>query len=186
MPGTAPFREPVFRYSVKLPRDAWFFQEDVNDIYWFSVVAVYKTNPRYPWGWTNHEHMFNDDAVAGYTYSPEPPHYWTWTELRDQTGRSADMSFILFTDPNPILGTCWDPAECAGQPHGDATCNGWVNLGDLLALKAAWGTSAPWTPPDCCADFNQDGAVNLGDLLALKAGWGSGAHSPSTHSQGCP
>jgi hypothetical protein len=111
---------------------------------------------------------------------------WTWEELYDQTEHTEDMSFILFTDPNPILCTCWDPLECAGQPSGDATCNGWVNLGDLLALKAAWGQTVPWTSPFCCADFNQDGAVNLGDLLLLKAGWGTGPHVPSTNKQSCP
>jgi hypothetical protein len=50
-------REPVFRYSVILPKENWFCQKNVNDIYWLSVVAVYK-NPqdvRYPWGWTNHK-----------------------------------------------------------------------------------------------------------------------------------
>jgi len=152
-------REPVFRYSVRLPRTAWFFQEDVNDIYWFSVVAVYKDplSTNYPWGWTNHSHVFNDDAVAGHF---DPPGGWFWTELRDQIGNSEDMSFMLFTDPDPTLGTCWDLAECAGQPSGDATCNGLVNLGDLMALKAAWGQTPPWTPPFCCADFNHDNQQN--------------------------
>jgi hypothetical protein len=50
-------REPVFRYSVRLPQKEWFCQKDVNSVYWLSIVAVYK-NPqeaRYPWGWTNHK-----------------------------------------------------------------------------------------------------------------------------------
>jgi len=55
-PPPAP-HEPVYRYSVRLPKDKWFCQEDVNDIYWFSVVAVYQdqNEPQYPWGWTNHK-----------------------------------------------------------------------------------------------------------------------------------
>jgi hypothetical protein len=82
---------------------------------------------------------------------------------------------------------CWDNVnECAGQGFGDATCDGAVNLGDLIALKAAWGQSAPWTPPFCCADFDHSGAVNLGDLVALKAGWGVSGYSPSTNNQNCP
>jgi hypothetical protein len=84
------------------------------------------------------------------------------------------------------MGTCWDPAECAGQPDGDATCDGNVNLADLFALKAHFGKSAPWTPPECCADFDQSGAINLADLFALKAGFGSGPYSPSTTNQSCP
>jgi len=82
--------------------------------------------------------------------------------------------------------TCWTPTECAGQPVGDATCDGAVNLADLLALKAAWGQAAPWTAPYCCADFNQSGAVNLGDLLILKANWGSSGLLPATKNQACP
>ena len=49
--------EPVFRYSVRLPEDKWFCQDGVDRIYWFSVMAVYKSGsePVYPWGWTNHQ-----------------------------------------------------------------------------------------------------------------------------------
>jgi hypothetical protein len=83
------------------------------------------------------------------------------------------------------LSTCWDPLECAGQPSGDATCDGVVNLDDLAALKAAWGMGTPWTPPYCCADFTQDGQVNLDDLAVLKACWGGSGHIPSTGSQNC-
>ena len=181
-------REPVFRYSVRLPRDVWFFQEDVNNIYWLSVAAVYgpDTDPLYDWGWTNHKHVFNDDAVTGVVDMGGPEPLWTWRELYDQTGESEDMSFMLFTDPDPIIGTCLDPAECAGQPSGDCTCDGWVNLADLICLKTHFGKSAPWVSNECCADFTQDGAINLADLIVLKAGFGSGPWVPATGSQKCP
>jgi len=93
---------------------------------------------------------------------------------------------IIVTDP--YIGTCWSALnECAGQPQGDGNCDGLVNLGDLMALKAAWSASGPpWVDPKCCADFNHDHVVNLGDLMALKAGWGSGPHSPATGAQVCP
>ncbi|MHC4475586.1 MAG: DUF4350 domain-containing protein [Planctomycetota bacterium] len=84
------------------------------------------------------------------------------------------------------VGTCWDPAQCRGQPYGDATCDGTVNLADLFALKADFGKCAPWTSPECCADFTQDGCINLADLFALKAGFGSSGYSPSTLNQTCP
>jgi len=89
--------EPVFRYSVRLPKDNWFFQETLDEIYWFSVVAVYTGDEiiKYPWGWTNHEHVFQDDAVAGHI---DPSGVWRWEELHDQTGKSEDMSFVLFTE----------------------------------------------------------------------------------------
>jgi hypothetical protein len=82
--------------------------------------------------------------------------------------------------------TCWLATECGGQMLGDASCDGSINLADLLALKAAWGKSAPWTAPFCCADFNQDGGVNLGDLLILKANWGTTGLTPATTNQSCP
>ena len=56
-PGQTPGHEPVFRYSVRLPKENWFCQKNVNDVYWLSIVAVYK-DPKaivYPWGWTNHK-----------------------------------------------------------------------------------------------------------------------------------
>ena len=44
--------EPVYRYSVRLPEDNWFRQEGRNNVYWLSVVAVYKDEKTvvYPWG----------------------------------------------------------------------------------------------------------------------------------------
>jgi hypothetical protein len=83
--------------------------------------------------------------------------------------------------------TCWDATECAGQPDGDGTCNGSINLGDLVALKAAWGQSGPpWVPPHCCSDYNHSGSVNLGDLVILKSNWGNSGYLPSTNNQNCP
>ena len=48
--------EPVYRYTVNLPEDQWFRQEDGQSVYWLSVVAVYRDQKSvvYPWGWTNH------------------------------------------------------------------------------------------------------------------------------------
>lgn len=81
---------------------------------------------------------------------------------------------------------CWLEYECAGQQLGDATCDGNINLADLLALKAAWGKTAPWTPPYCCADFNHSNSVNLGDLLILKVNWGKTGLLLATKNQYCP
>ncbi|MHC4498560.1 MAG: DUF7901 domain-containing protein, partial [Planctomycetota bacterium] len=80
--------EAVFRYSVRIPHDEWFLQDKPNDVYWFSVVAVYDDNvPNYDWGWTNHKHVYNDDAVAGVLIVNGGPE-WQWDELYDQTGAS--------------------------------------------------------------------------------------------------
>ena len=103
--------EAVFRYSVRIPEPAWFSQENIDEVYWFSVAAVYEgqDEPAYSWGWTNHKHVFNDDAVTGYLDSSGIEPVWKWYELHDQTGRSEDMSFILFTEPH------WPIPESAGN-----------------------------------------------------------------------
>jgi hypothetical protein len=91
--------------------------------------------------------------------------------------------------PICMAAGCWNPASCAGQPYGDATCDGdvgVVNLADLFALKASFGKCAPWTANECCADFTQDGCINLADLYVLKNNFGSTGYSPSTGSQTCP
>jgi hypothetical protein len=163
-------REPVFRYSVRLPKHAWFLQEDVNNIYWFSVVAVYNagTDPLYDWGWTNHPHFFNDDAVAG-TFDPEVG--WSWQELYDQTEQSEDMSFILFTRPECTLYGHPDYLEwlSVGKPdcwcytrqcHGDADnlpygkSNYWTSIPDLEVLKAAWNKNLATILGKKVIDFN--------------------------------
>ena len=51
---------------------------------------------------------------------------------------------------------------CSGDCSGDLE----VNVIDLLALLADWGS--PGSP----CDFDGDGAVNVPDLLALLANWG--------------
>jgi hypothetical protein len=177
-------KEPVFRYSVKFPCKDWFFQDTNDGIYWFSAVAVYDQNvPDYNWGWTNHEHVYNDDAVAGYL---DPAMGWSWQELFDQTGESEDMSFILFTDPDPNLGTCWDLCECGGQPCGDINCDGNVNFIDLGLMKIAFFSCAGDANYNCCADLNHDGCVNFIDLGLLKMCFFTGPWSPATGEQSCP
>jgi len=180
IPGTDPLgREPVFRYSVRLPEDEWFKQRDVNDIYWFSVVAVYEsgTDPLYDWGWTNHKHVYNDDAVAG-SYDPVVDE-WSWIDLYDQLGNTEDMSFILFTEPDCFPWAHPDYSEwlsvgkpdcwcCPRQCHGDADCTihgtpiggyFWVGIPDLNIMAAAWLVKEPPKGPglsgnQICADFD--------------------------------
>ena len=158
-PGTGGY-EPVFRYSVKLPQTSWFRQKDVNKVFWFSVVAVYDQNdPTYPWGWTNHKHMFNDDAVAGYQGSTGG---WIWEELYDQTGMSEDMSFVLFTEPG-----CF--------PSSYTTYDDWLALGKPNCWCGIYGT--PQWPYQCDGDADNatEGAlkfrVSANDLNLVIANW---------------
>jgi hypothetical protein len=99
-------REVVYRYSVKLPTESRFTETQAGNIYWFSVVAVYiyPKTANYEWGWTNHEHAFNDDAVSNTPIHIVPGNltvaavnqFLSWQPLNDQTGASEDMSFVLF------------------------------------------------------------------------------------------
>jgi len=170
--GVPGAREPVFRYSVRLPQDEWFFQEDVNNIYWLSIVAVYEpdTDPLYDWGWTNHEHYFNDDAVTGVLDTGGPAPIWTWQELYDQTGASEDMSFTLFTEGCMCKGDITD-SNALGPPDGI------VDLGDfnkylmVLAAAAPSYSIVPVPPGLKCADVSDsngigppDGKLDLGDF----------------------
>jgi uncharacterized delta-60 repeat protein len=88
--------EPVIRYSVRLPEEAWFQQEHLDQVYWFSVVAVYRARLdeiQHPWGWTNRPHAFGGTAISVTRDSsvPEP--------IYDQAVEPVDMSFTLFTAP---------------------------------------------------------------------------------------
>jgi hypothetical protein len=104
-------REPVFWYSVNIPTNKRFTPESGNNVYWFSVVAVYQYPKvaNYPWGWTNHEHVSGSDAAA-FTPIIISPGMGSWDIelLRDQTGAGEDMSFVLFQQaqvlgPPPIV-----------------------------------------------------------------------------------
>jgi hypothetical protein len=118
---------------------------------------------------------------------------WAWGEnigwIRMQASTPVPFKVQSSWTGDPSLGTCWDVCKCAGQPYGDATCDGDVgviNLADLFALKAHFGKCAPWLGSDCCADFTQDGCINLADLFVLKRNFGTSDYSPSTGNQTCP
>ncbi|MHC4619526.1 MAG: DUF7901 domain-containing protein, partial [Planctomycetota bacterium] len=161
-----PPREPVFRYSVRLPEDGWFNQPDDTAIFWFSVVAEYEGGgpPPYDWVWTNHKHVFNDSAVAG-TWDDANDMY-IWNELPTETGTVVDKSFVLFTlssgaggclgcanyDGEPIVDF-WDFAVFAddwlwsgsagGYNASDLNCDGFVDWWDLKILCDQWLGSCP-------------------------------------------
>jgi hypothetical protein len=150
--------EPVFRYSVRVPEEEWFRQPRVDGIYWLSVVAVYVAPkvPNYPWGWTNHKHVFNDDAVGGNWDGGTQQ--WYWYELCDQCGESEDMSFLLFTDPN----------QCNSCP--DYNIDGTVDGFDLDVFTDNW----LWTGPPGGfndGDLNCDGEVTFYDYAIFALIW---------------
>jgi hypothetical protein len=189
LPGTFQrAHEPVFRYSVRLPREQWFCQKDVNDIYWLSVVAVYK-DPLpviYPWGWTNHRHdplsPAPDDAVEGFY---DPPGGWFWDELwSDQAQESVDMSFVLFTEPDCFPADDPQFAQwvlqgkpkawcCPHQDEGDVNGDGFCNPFDLRIFRPAYPSAYGGANYDCRADLNHDGFVNPFDLRIFRPAYPS-------------
>jgi hypothetical protein len=81
---------------------------------------------------------------------------------------------------------CWMASLCSYQSLGDASCDGSVNLADLIRLKQAFGkNSSNWVSPECCADFDHSNAVNLGDLIRLKQNFGK-TGGVGTLEQACP
>jgi hypothetical protein len=155
---TQPVRtEPVFRYSVRLPVDRFFHQPDYNEVFWLSVQAIYDTvQPNYLWGWTNHRHAFNDDAVQGYMNMQSG--LWVWDELYDQTQASEDMSFVLFTDPT-ICSTC-----------ANYNCDSIVNFIDYTDFADNWLATVPPGGYDN-SDLNCDGFIDWIDLKIFTQQW---------------
>ena len=152
--------ESVFHYSARIPESAQFCQNSYEEVYWISIVAIYRyyQDPVHPWGWTNHQHVFNDDAVADSAIVPQQ-----WQELRISAEESMDMSFILFTDPAECC-KCpdydWsgvvdmlDTATFAdnwlwigpagGMNDGDLNCNGKVDFFDYSIFADLWLDSCP-------------------------------------------
>jgi hypothetical protein len=154
--GPAP-HEPVFRYSVRLPDTNWFRQPAYDKVFWLSVQAIYEVNtPNYDWGWTNHKHVFNDNAVRRYI-DPNSGQ-WVWGELFDQTGAGEDMSFMLFTDP-ALCSTC-----------ANYDCESLVNFVDFADFADGWRWVGPAGGYNN-SDLNCDGVVDFKDLGIFCLQW---------------
>jgi hypothetical protein len=128
---------------------------------WLSVAAIYDipNKPSHSWGWTNHRHTFNDEAVTGLWN--EPNSRWIWKELDDQNIINDDMSFILFTDLRASSG-------CA-----DYNSDNFINFADYAGFTGDW----TWRGLRGCqiiADLNCDGIVDFYDLHIFSVQWLSG------------
>jgi hypothetical protein len=149
---------PVFRYSVRLPRESWFRQKDVNETYWFSVVAVFKDRPvELFWGWTTHEPVSVNGALSCHEPFGPDRRYWNKESIRD-SGVSPDMSFMLFTDPGECI-------NCA-----DYNSDNIVNFIDYADFSDDWN----WTGPPGGynnGDLNCDGSVDFHDLDIFTLQW---------------
>ena len=75
------------------------------------------------------------------------------------------------TTASPIVEAGIDNLEvsviiCQSPCSGDTDGNGFVNVGDLLAVISQWGTGGG------SADIDGSGTVDVGDLLLVIGGWG--------------
>lgn len=60
----------------------------------------------------------------------------------------------------------------AGRPWGDATGEGMVNIGDLMAVRKAWMKSEGQCDYNVCANFVELGdQVNIADLMKVRQYW---------------
>ncbi|MHC4517612.1 MAG: LamG domain-containing protein [Planctomycetota bacterium] len=96
-------REPVYRYTVRLPEKDWFCQRNARDVYWLSVVAVFESDKDivYPWGWTNHPHSTWD--LSG----PDLLAHW---KLDESAGRIASDSSGNSNDGTLMGNPTWRPS----------------------------------------------------------------------------
>ena len=67
-----------------------------------------------------------------------------------------------------LAGGFWPAAGETGSPcPADLTGDDQVDIDDLFAVLAAWGTC-----DECPEDINEDGVVDIDDLFAVLAAWG--------------
>jgi hypothetical protein len=161
--------EATFEFTQILPREAWFWQEPGENIYWLSIAASYAgVDPPHPFGWKTRPHR------------PDVP--------------PPDDAVIIFVPPAPVPGDMfqqgmplwyptpedsWDLAfrlTTAGC-RGDFDCDFDRDFFDIDLLLAALSGESAWankymakfgTPPPCDylynCDVNGDGAVDFFDI----------------------
>jgi len=109
--------EPVYRYTVRLPQEDWFCQEDARNAYWLSVAAVYEDagTMTYPWGWTNHPHTAWD--LSGHKTLA----HWKFDEstgsiAADSSGHGNDATLVGTLLWHPDGGYLGGAIELGGRP----------------------------------------------------------------------
>jgi hypothetical protein len=98
-----------------------------------------------------------------FSYGTHPlPHY----QLGD-VEFDADGDIWVSTISEGVTEIVLEPVAVPGDVTGD----GAVDVDDLLAVIAAWGSCPPPGPGSCPADLDADGAVSLNDLLIVINNW---------------
>jgi len=94
-------QDATFQYTQIFDETEWFWQDPISvepGIYWISISALY-LNPTADviWGWKSRPWYFEDDAVRSSLITPLPG----WEPIIGPDGNSWDMSFELYTIPEP-------------------------------------------------------------------------------------
>ncbi len=107
---------------------------------------------------------------------------YKWKEF-DGTGWTIDRSLVKYVTSSPAAVTIdvggtkvprTEYVQMDVQPwlQGDINSDGYVNVGDLQTLIAAWGASEGSGNWNAGADLNDDTNVNVEDLQVLVGRWG--------------
>jgi hypothetical protein len=66
---------------------------------------------------------------------------------------------------------CVNSNVIASPIAADLTCDGEVNVDDLVEMLLHWGPCPPGSKTICTGDINGDGVVDINDLVGLLLGW---------------
>ncbi len=159
--------EAVFRYSVRLPAEAWFRQETPEAVFWFSVTAVFEgsaTQIPYHWGWTSHEHTFGSAAMAT-NYDAGTPR---WQETLDDGVWPVDMSFTLYTAPQSGAIAHWRLDETQGTIAADSVGGHDGNVHGATWTQGVVGGALRLNGENC-VEVADDAAFDLTEAITVAA-----------------
>ncbi|MEE3001141.1 MAG: S8 family serine peptidase [Planctomycetota bacterium] len=122
---------------------------------WYDLEIVGPDGDEVNGGWISVE--FQLDALPGFSATDEFQLRFTASDLGEGSIVEAGVDAIL------IDRLYCDDASIPGDANGD----GKVNVDDILAVIAMWGSSCS----DCTEDLNGDGTVDVNDLLLVIANW---------------
>ena len=131
-----------------------------------SCVATVGTLPG-PYTWVSKPAMIED--VQGWLDDPDNNFGWLVMGNESAANSAKKLASREHVTPasRPVLSIGFEPpASCPW----DLTEDGFVGVGDMLALFGIWGPCPG--PPGCPGDFNEDGFVGVGDMLEMFANWG--------------
>lgn len=123
---------------------------------WHPLETVGPTGDGTHGGWFQVSHAL--DAIAG---MPDTGSIWLRFSAEDIGNGSVVEAAVDAI--SVVRMTCDDTEPCDGDVDG----NGAVDVKDILAVLAAFGSS------DASGDANGDGVVDVNDILMVVGGWGA-------------